>query len=234
MTAPKLSILMPLALTTAVLLGAGIQAIRHPTVASADPYKERVRRMVARVPRSVRDASSGAWVGQDLPLDEDAEDMLKPNAVVNRRYVNTTTGEQVDFLLVHTSEASSLRNHWPPVCYKSSGWEQQGTPTHQSWGTGGLTIEGNEYAFIKDRTMNPAGIVVDDVLLLPDGTMALSMDPVSDAAEDLRWNFFGAAQIQLVFHDRNLSPERRRQIVATFLTAARPLIDAIRAGGKQP
>jgi len=82
------------------------------------------------------------------------------------------------------------------------------------------------YEFAKDRVDRPEVCTVDNLLLVPDGTMALDMDAVNRAAQHQQLRHFGAAQVQLVY-DATMPAEEREAVLETFLGSTLELIEAL-------
>ena len=111
---------LALLLTVVLLAGFGAYKRTYPQPADAEPYLERVRQAVGDVP-----ASFDEWHSRPIEIPADALDMLKPNAVLSRRYTHRDTGRSVNLLIVHCRTARDLVGHYPPVCYPSIGWIQR-------------------------------------------------------------------------------------------------------------
>lgn len=64
----------------------------------------------------------GEWTGLDTPMPEAAVRLLRPNAMVSRRYRNLDTGQTIEFVIVHCGDSRDMLGHYPPVCYPNAGW----------------------------------------------------------------------------------------------------------------
>ena len=74
--------------------------------------------------------------------------------------------------------------------------------------------------------------VIDNFMILPDGTIARNMDAIGNAADNPREKVFGAAQVQIVFDSYTTSDERN-EILRTLIEANLPILDAIRLGANR-
>ncbi|MDY7108295.1 MAG: exosortase-associated EpsI family protein, partial [Planctomycetota bacterium] len=63
----------------------------------------------------------GDWVGEDEAVPREAQKLLRPNAILSRRY-RRPGGTWLHLLVVHCSDARDMLGHYPPICYPSAGW----------------------------------------------------------------------------------------------------------------
>jgi hypothetical protein len=214
---------------TVLLALAGDRAFLRTSPAAGERYHAAVRAAVAALPVVNRQ-----FVGVDIPVPAAAVKMLHPNIILSRRFTNIATDESVSFLLVHVRDARDTLGHYPPICYPGQGWKMQSMTAVDFNGDHRL-VHGTEYIFERgdDSAGATAGgrLVVDNFLMLPDGRTCRDMDAVEQAAQDRKRKFFGAAQIQVVFGP-DVSPDRRHQIVESFIRYAEPAFAAISSGGK--
>jgi hypothetical protein len=98
-------------------------------------------------------------------------------------------------------------------------------------GAGNWEVSGREYEFRQFRDGEPRNITVANLLILPTGRFAGSMNEIYDAAGDYLKQLYGAAQLQVLVPG-GVPDETRRQIVQEMLGAAEPVLVAMRHGGK--
>ena len=189
------------------------------------PYHEKVRRAAEELPYQIDD-----WIGTDAEVSQAAVTMLRPNVLLSRQFKNIRTGQSISFLVVQCGDARDLLGHYPPVCYRASGWTLQST-TPRNWEFESFVVRGMEYEFSKSTFNQASSIIIENFMLLPDGTAAPDMDSISYVAQDPRKKLFGAAQFQLVF-DGATSPDMRNEIFELFITAHLPFIRTIGSGEK--
>lgn len=205
---------------------AGLAAQKSLIRGSADDavaYHAEVAALAADLPVVV-----GDWVGKDVPVMAAAVALLKPNALVNRRYVNWRTGETASLLLVQVRDPRDLLGHYPPNCYPAHGYTADATQ-EQDWDVGGLRIAARCYRFSKQEMEGRSKLVVDNFMVLPDGETARDMRGIDRAAQDLRHRYFGAAQIQILT-DPSIGDERREEVFQTFVSACLPVIRRVASG----
>jgi hypothetical protein len=195
----------------------------HGGLLGADDYHRRVRAAVEAIP-----FRAGDWMSQDTPVLPAAQELLRPNVILSRRYQNLASGLEASFLLVQCTDARDLLGHYPPVCYKANGFEQLAaepmTYDHHS-----LRLDGTLYTFASANLAAHERIKVFDFMILPNGQTAPDMAGVNAIARDRHIRHFGAAQVQVVT-DAELSDEDRDAVTRALLESARPAIDAIREG----
>lgn len=216
--------LLPGCASLSVLVGVWSERsfFRTPPADSA-PYHARVVAAAETVPLHI-----GSWMGADTPVPAAAIQILHPNVIISRRYVNLTTGHGVSFLLVQVRDARDILGHYPPVCYAGQGWMRNATEP-VDWRLDEQTIQGTRYLFSSERSGRRSEIVVDNALFLPNGTTCRDMDGVDTAARDNRLKFFGAAQVQVVY-DNAIPDGQRRELFETFIRAARPVVEELKMG----
>jgi Protein of unknown function (DUF3485) len=225
---PKLStaILAPV-LTLCLLTGAWAnRVLSRPSIADSEPYHARVKEQTEALPMYI-----GTWLATEAPVPPSAVQLLRPNAIVSRRYQDALSGSQVMFLLVHCKDARDLLGHWPPVCYVGQGWTRQ-SAVPRDWQVDQLTVAGMQYEFTASRAGRAPHLAVDNFFILPGGKICRSMDEVDTIARDPRRKRFGAAQVQVV-SDGTLSERERADALALLVRAAQPVIDAIGQGVKE-
>ena len=212
-----------IALSVALLAGAGADrfSLRSPT--DPGPYQAHVREVAAQTPMAF-----GHWVGQNLEVPPEAKAQLHPNVILSRRYHNTYDGHYVDLLLVQCWDVRDLIPHYPPICYPGRGLSQASLPQPMDWPVGNLTVTGTEYQFEAISFQTDKLTIVDNFMILPDGRTCREMTEVRREVA-LNTRFFGAAQVQFVF-ESDVSTQEREKICIEFIKAYQPLIDAIGSG----
>jgi hypothetical protein len=217
-------VVAPVVVTMLLLAGLTYdQLVLRVPPADAAPYHAAVHAAAGRIPFHI-----GDWFGDDAPVPAAAQQLLRPNAIVSRRYKHLNTGRTFDFVLVHCSDVRDILGHYPPVCYAAHGWTQtRAEPADWDLPDGLPRITGTSYAFETQRRGLPARITVYNFIMLPDGQVCRGMDEADRAAQDLRRKFLGAAQVQFVF-DGAVPRDACDEVLTTVLAANRELIDAIR------
>ncbi len=207
-------------LAALLLLGMGLGNLSFPAPEDAEAYHEQVR--------AIRDAAPldfGPWEGRTIDLPASAVQLLKPNAILSRSFVDSTARRRAEFMVVQCKDARDLSGHWPPNCYKTSGY----TLTAQfarTWTVGGVTFPGVEYHFELETAYQRDRIVVANFMILPEIGYVPDMHSVREAGADYRRRYFGAAQVQVVT-DAAYTDEMRDEMFKEVLAPHLPLIQKI-------
>jgi hypothetical protein len=207
-------------LALGVLAGAAIDRLTIATPADNSGYHARVQAVVA----GLDTMRVGEWVGTDIPLRRGVERILRPNVYINRQYTHVATGRQAQFLLIQCSDARSMLNHYPPICYPNSGWRLTGS-RERDWVVGDRRLTGMEYRFEMDAVGRSKSMIVANCMLLPGGT-ARDMQAVGQAAHDIDRRFLGVAQVQLVA-DAEMSEASRDEALQALLAGHKSVLDVI-------
>lgn len=205
------------ALVSAVMIGAVAMEIEGRAPA-ADPtaHHDLVRDLAAsKIPFSV-----GDWFARSLESPPAAVQLLHPNAMEGRAFVNSRTGETANLLFVHCSDARDILGHFPPVCYPAHGMTLESSQPRE-WKVAGLEVTGMRYRF-SGKGAAPA-VSIDNFMILPTGRFGRDMDAVQLVAKDRRVRQFGVAQVQLITSG-TLSDARRDEIFDLIVSSVVPVI----------
>jgi hypothetical protein len=206
---------IPAFLTVALLLGLTAETLSRPRPGDADPYHARVFAAASQL------SDPDGWTFVEPRVPDAAVALLKPNKLICREY--TTPTRRFQFLFVQCRDARDMGGHYPPVCYPSSGWvavkDDQGDPIarQMTWEVNGKKIIGMEYQFTGSSEGQSINRTVDNLLILPrgDDCYVRGMGQIREAASDYLRQFYGAAQIQLIFD--GAVPENERREIFTQL-----------------
>lgn len=231
MTAPLLSV---------ALLGAIFtEQQRHLKPQDVEPYHARARAAVEQVPYFI-----GTWTGQDDEIPVAAQKLLRPNAILNRRYVDSAPASSsseggrpyryASLLIVQCRDSRDMVGHYPPICYRAHGLSiDEKSCGPRDWTVNGKTIPGYEYHFTEVLGGRSTRTTVYNFLIVPGRGIVRNMKGVEQAAEDYQQRYYGAAQFQVVFQSEG-SAERSRserdEIFATLMGPNIPLIETLTSG----
>lgn len=216
-------------LAVALLAGLAYTDAARLRPADAGDYHQRVAAAVDAVPYVV-----GDWIAHDVPIPTRATEMLKPNALLSRQYLNTRTGQRVSVLLVHTLDARDLIGHYPPECYPAAGWTlddryavdfttPDGAPRPQQ---APPTVEVARYRFHMNDFTRRRHLDVINLMILPTGEFSIGMAGLSGVSGDYRVRHFGAAALQFVFPEQTPRDQAEAVWQALF-PALRPALNTI-------
>jgi hypothetical protein len=206
------------------LAGAGLDrwSLRPPS--DPKPYHQRIREVARQVPDHV-----GDWVVTDHP-DSSTQDYLGANVYLSRTFTNAVTHQQARLLIVQCFDARDLMPHYPAVCYPGTGLTQLAANS-RTWSVAGLSIPGTEYEFETNDFRQAGSTIVDNFIILPDGTLAHSMEEAR-AKYSMKYRYFGMGQVQVVFGG-GVPSDVREAVFREVVGAHKGLIDAIRGGVQQ-
>jgi len=195
----------------------------RPSPGVASEYHDDVRQAAEQLPRAF-----GPWLGVDVPVPAGAARLLRPNTIISRSYTNIQTGEVVTFVFVQVKDARDLVGHYPPVCYAGHGWTLASAAS-RFWSVDERQLEATRYVFTRAAMGDASELHVGSFLLLPNGQSCPDMDTLESAARDRLRQWFGAAQVQLVYQGR-IAPDRQDQVTQEFIGFSAPLLKAVSSG----
>jgi hypothetical protein len=213
-----------------LLAGMASSTAMRRTAADVGDYHERVQKAFKDVPYVI-----GDWIGESTSVPTRAQNLLKPNAILSRRYTDSRTGHVVQLLLVHCRDARNLKGHYPPVCYPSQGWSMQKQTLKQidlPVRHAKEAVEVMRYDFSRDEGLGQQRLRVLNLMVLPNGKFDTGMDGVNSVAENHRYWPLGAAELQIIV-DPAISRKRRDQVFKNFFEAVAPALQTVRAGRTQ-
>lgn len=210
----------------ALLCAAWAERARRLAPSDVEGYHARAKAAVEGVRYRV-----GMWTGADVEVPEAAQKLLRPNALLSRRYVdNRSWGRvpvEVSLLVVQCRDPRDMQGHYPPNCYPAHGSRLVGQRAMEI-AAAGQKLACTEYRFAPPGGSGAGGTstVVLNTLLIPGVGSTAEMKGVYAAAEDYQKRLFGAAQVQIVMPDA-ISAERRRAVYEEFLVECAPMIEAL-------
>lgn len=209
-----------------MLIGMIAEAGTHVQPAVAEPHLARCRAAIAAFPVMVKGAS-GTWMGSEKEIPAPAIQLLHPNAILSRDYVNDETKTTVSLLIVNCKDARYLQGHYPPNCYPAQGMEliktdDHGTPQSgelRTWNLAQMDITGMEYHFAPKSPTDQERVVYNFFVMprVPavtvshkelDGVICPDIGSVYTSGEDYQRRYYGAAEFQLVTGPRMTRQER--------------------------
>jgi|GEM_PF-388379 len=220
------------------LLAEGTTRI-HP--ADAEPFHRRAFEAINGVPAVMQE---GQWVSEEEPEPPSATALLRPNAVLSRRYLKRLPDGQTlscVILIVQCKDARDMQGHYPPNCYPANG-AQLVESEARTWNIGGKAVEGMEYLFtelgegrnLEKRVYN--FFVIPEIPGLSGGVHGIcpGIASIYKSGEDYQRRYYGAAQFQFVFSN-DLPRSVRDQIMDELLAPNWNVVDVLKNdGGNAP
>jgi hypothetical protein len=226
-----------------MLVGIVAEAQTHVHPADAQPYLDVSRKAINNIPFTLVGPTGNLWTGTQVPIAQAATELLRPNTILSRDYVNEATGISVTLLIVDCSDARDLQGHYPPRCYPAQGQPEIDSKP-RTWRLTGMDIKGMEYEFAKgdlgDKevvynffiTPCVPGVAVSHKEL--NGAICPDMDDVYISGEDYQRRYYGAAEFQLVMSG-TMSADQRDTAFVDLITPIQNVIRTLMnrdSGGK--
>jgi len=194
----------------------------------AEEYHQDVREQIEAIPYRI-----GDWIGRDMPVQEAAQKLLRPNKLFQRSYTNTESGQRVMLLVVHCKDTRDMVGHYPPHCYPANGWvslDERGE--FLDWS--GREFPAMRYTFARGTRGEKKEMSIVNFFVLPavDRPLVATMSEVNRAAQTSARAGMGAAQVQIM-SDLSMPDADRDRVVAEFVSALDPVIGAVVSGGEQ-
>lgn len=171
----------------------------------------------------------GRWYGVDVSLPASASELLRPTAVLSRRYQELGGGRSAILGLVHCADLRDMLGHHPPRCYPASGWQPapDGSEVVEVR-LGGRQTAARMFRFDRtDRSGLREELTVLGIFLLPDGSTATEEAEISGRAGSRILSSDGLAQLQIVLEGW-ARPSELAEIADSLLVAIpRELLSAL-------
>tara|TARA_A100001391_G_C5059014_1_gene275527 strand:+ start:1125 stop:1817 length:693 start_codon:yes stop_codon:yes gene_type:complete len=185
-----------------------------------DGYHERIAQILNEIP-----IEFDGWVGQQVPLPQSAIQLLDPNALVARHFINQEKGVSATLLVVQCRDARDMAGHYPPQCYPASGWlKSKENPVSLYTLNDGPEVR--VYGFERVAGQMEAQVTIYSLFALPTGELTWSMDDVRRLSADYRYRQFGAAQVQILI-DGDVPADQHDWILNEMFEVAMPSINAV-------
>jgi hypothetical protein len=232
--------LAPPILSCGLLAGIVAEQGTHLKPVDVEPYHTRAKVAIDQIPYVI-----GSWTGDDEEVPPAAQKLLRPNAILSRRYVEQTAGDaaraddrrSAQILIVQCRDSRDMVGHYPPICYRSRGMTPD--PKHtmpRDWTVNGMRIPGHEYHFTEVTHGLTSYTTVYNFFIVPGRGIVRDMKGVELAAEDYQQRYFGAAQFQVVFHglaSAGQSRDERDAIFASLIGPNLKVIETLTSGALQ-
>ena len=190
---------------------------RHVKPQDAEPYHARAKAAIDHFPYVI---GAGYWTGNDMEVPAAAVKLLKPNALLSRRYTNHPAdgrGIWADLLISQCADSRDMTGHYPPMCYPSNGEPLLGSRTFRLK-AGDVWIDGTEYQFKAKPGQGCERKSVYNFFVVPGRGIVAGIKDVRASAGDYQRRYFGAAQFQVII-DADQPPEVRDEVFITLIGA---------------
>lgn len=174
----------------------------------------------------------GEWVvGESEPeVPAAAVEILQPNVIFSRRYVNTNDRRWLSVLIVHCSDARDMQGHFPPNCYPANGWtlesqQEYAIPVRSRQ----MALQAYEFRRMRGWAQEER-LRVLNYFVLPNGETALAMSAVRELARRYSTSIQGVAQVQIIA-SQDMSIEASLEATAELLEGLLPHLQVLEQGG---
>lgn len=169
------------------------QLLNHPAV-----DETRIRQRNQQVVAAFTHAPwrIGQWTGEPVEVPNAGVEILRPNAILSRRFKNFNGNLWFTVMIIHCTDARDMEGHYPPVCYRANGWDPVGEPTECTVVINDQVVRPRVYMF--QRHAGPGALELTRVFnffVLPGGQITNDMDAVGKAVKSYESSIQGAAQI---------------------------------------
>lgn len=172
----------------------------------------------------------GSWTGQDVEVPAAAEAMLRPNALLSRRYrkIGEERGE-VTVVIVHCRDVRDMYGHYPPVCYPNVGWTRD--TSADAYRT--FELINDDVTIKRYRFTKRLGSGVEEELrvfsffVLPDGQVVTELDNVRELLKRPGSYSLGVAQVQCV-RSGSANANEDQQVIDEVLNGMSDLFAVLR------
>lgn len=211
---------LPLIFAALVIMAMHIETGGRPSAADAVQFHIEAARVIGSIP-----AKFETWESVEIPVPVSAQTLLRPNALMSRRYTNVTSGEQASVMLVQCRDTRDMAGHYPPICYPGTGWfERDRDKVRLTFG--GRVIEAMRYEFDQRRYDEYKTLVVYNFFAVPGQGFPIDMAAIRQAGSEYASRPFGAAQVQVAFARRRPEAEER-SLVESLLEPIGPALDVL-------
>ena len=202
-TGPYIALALLLVLPAALPDGSSVSA-------SAAEHHEEIVEAMRAAPWQI-----DRWHGEPVPVPAEAQEILRPNAILSRRYRELGTGLEAILVIVHCSDTRDMLGHWPPVCYPANGWrlEDERERSFECSVGGADSVELREYDFYQNMNIGVRrDIRVFNCFILPNGEIASDFSELRQLAGRTHSSVLGVAQVQIVIAQPMSASQEQRTI----------------------
>lgn len=204
----------PRRMLPAVLTALILAAMSAYTLASFRPgdggeaYFGAVREAIDALPEQI-----GGYYSENRTPQQAAQQLLRPNRIVQRLYHNPAEQSSFSLLVVHCKDVRDMQGHYPPNCYPNAGWSIDAVTEEQIERESGGPIPITRYVVSRGEGAERMIRVIANTFIVPRADSPLGPDDrVLDEVTKTRWSSgLGAAQVQITT-DANMDEATRAEI----------------------
>lgn len=223
MPSKSVPVLVAAPLTAVILAAMAVYSVMATRPTGSDAYYERVRQSIEDIPRTIE-----GYTSKDQEPLEAAQELLRPNKILQRKYTHPITQETFSILIVHCGDVRDMMGHFPPNCYPNAGWvvvsAEAGTIERRENGPIPVT---RYHVSQSDGTARYARVIAN-TFIVPRADSPLGRDDRAlDKVTRTRWSSgLGAAQIQIITEE-GMDESTRARIERAVADELQQVIDAV-------
>lgn len=213
-------------LTALVLAAMSVYSLASMRLDGNEAYLRGVKLAIEAMPTQI-----DGYIGVDRPALPAAQELLRPNKLLQREYANPLTGSRFSVLIVHCGDVRDMMGHYPPVCYPSNGWDVVGASGEAIDRSVGGPIPITRYHVSRGDGQARISRVIANTFVVPRADDPLGRDDRAlDRVTRTRWSSgLGAAQVQIITNAQ-MDPATRERIERSVADELEGLIGAIARG----
>lgn len=222
---PALAMLAAL-LTALILAGMSVYSLASMRLNGNEAYLLDVKLTIEDLPTQI-----DSYIGSDRPIQEAAQELLRPNKLLQREYSDPMTGSSFSVLIVHCADVRDMMGHYPPVCYPSNGWQIDSVSGEAIDRARGGPIPITRYHVSRADGQARISRVIANTFVVPRADDPLGRDDRAlDRVTRTRWSSgLGAAQVQIITNAQ-MDPATRERIERSVADELEGLIGAVARG----
>ena len=192
----------------------------------SESYFTGVREAIEMIPYRV-----GPYLGADTEVTQAAMQLLRPNKILQRQYIDPATGKSVGLIVVHCGDVRDMQGHYPPVCYPAHGWRQSETAL-TSVTFDGQAFPATRYVFSRTQQGATMHLRVLNFFILPDGRVLPDDSQLDRLSKSRVGAGLGSAQVQLLFSE-SMTVEEQSALAEQFARVVAPVVRAVVKGVRE-
>lgn len=112
------------------------------------------------VPLSAFPKKIGQWVGKDVPIPQNVQNVAENDAFLSRLFMSNLSNDWANVYIAYTAHPRTMLGHRPQICYVAGGWVHEGTEMANI-----TSSTGREFPCLIHRFHRPAPETEETVIL---------------------------------------------------------------------
>jgi len=209
---------IPIAVAAILVAAMSLETEGRPSAADGNEFHAAAAEAVGELPLQF-----GDWRGEEVAVPAAAQVLLKPNAILSRRFVNRRTGDTISMSLVQCRDTRDMAGHYPPICYPGMGWAEKAPAREVPIDVDGTRLIAMRYHFTRQFFDQERTLIVYNFFAMPGEGFPAEMGAIRRAASDYTSRPYGAAQVQVALNQAR-EPSEEKQLVQAVLMPCAPAL----------